>query len=80
MLARRAVAAEGMSGDKVARADAATSQANIGRIGLLRANWNAAFIEELAAFPRGQHDDQVDALSLPFSKLEKTSLAAWLKL
>jgi predicted phage terminase large subunit-like protein len=80
MLTGRAVAAERMSGDKATRADAAASQANIGRIGMVRAQWNAPFTEELAAFPRGQHDDQVDALSLAFSKLEKTSLAVWLKL
>jgi predicted phage terminase large subunit-like protein len=67
MLAGYPIAAERQSGDKVTRADAAASQANIGRIAMLRAPWNAAFIEELAAFPRGVHDDQVDALSLAFS-------------
>jgi predicted phage terminase large subunit-like protein len=70
MLSGFPVQAERMSGDKATRADAAASQANIGRISLLRAPWNAAFIEELASFPRGVHDDQVDALSLAFSKLE----------
>jgi hypothetical protein len=56
------------------------SQANIGRISMVRAAWNAAFIEELASFPRGAHDDQVDALSLAFSKLERNTLAQWLRL
>jgi hypothetical protein len=28
----------------------------------------------------GVHDDQVDALSLAFSKLEQTDLSVWLKL
>ncbi len=51
MLSGYRVEAERMSGDKATRADAAASQANIGRLGMLRASWNAAFIEELAAFP-----------------------------
>jgi predicted phage terminase large subunit-like protein len=80
MLSGYRVEAERMSGDKATRADAAASQANIGRLGMLRALWNASFIEELAAFPRGVHDDQVDALSLAFSKLEQTHLSVWLRL
>jgi predicted phage terminase large subunit-like protein len=77
MLSGYPVAAERMSGNKVTRADAAASQANIGRIALVRASWNAAFVEELASFPVGLHDDQVDALSLAFSKLESSVLEVW---
>jgi predicted phage terminase large subunit-like protein len=80
MLAGYRVEAERMSGSKETRADACASQMNIGRIAIVRALWNAAFIEELAAFPRGVHDDQVDALSLAFSKLESDPLAAWMRL
>jgi predicted phage terminase large subunit-like protein len=80
MLPGYRIEAERMSGDKATRADAAASQANIGRIALIRAPWNAAFIEELAAFPRGVHDDQVDALSLGFSKLANDPLAVWMRL
>jgi predicted phage terminase large subunit-like protein len=80
MLAGYRVAAERMSGDKATRADAAASQANIGRIGLVRSAWNAAFTEELAGSPRGQHDDQIDALSPAFSKLANDPLAAWMRL
>jgi predicted phage terminase large subunit-like protein len=32
-----------------------------GDVKLVRGDWNAAFIEELAGFPTGSHDDQVDA-------------------
>jgi predicted phage terminase large subunit-like protein len=74
------ISAERMTGDKATRADAAASQCNIGRVAILRAPWNAPFIEELAAFPRGVHDDQVDAFSLAFSKLEADPLAVWLRL
>jgi predicted phage terminase large subunit-like protein len=74
------VHAERMSGDKATRADSCASQSNIGRVALLRAPWNAAFIEELAAFPLGRHDDQVDALSLAFSKLSSSPLSIWARL
>ena len=48
---------------------------------MIRATWNSAFIEELASFPRGVHDDQVDALSLAFSKLEQNDvLSQWMRL
>jgi predicted phage terminase large subunit-like protein len=80
MLSGFAVKAERVSGDKVTRADGAASQANIGRISVLRAPWTPALIEELAAFPSGQHDDQVDALSLAFSKLDDDPLLRWARL
>ena len=57
-----------MSGSKEIRADAVASQVNIGRVGMLRASWNAAFVDELVSFPLGPHDDQVDALSLAFNQ------------
>jgi len=68
-----------MSGSKEARADAVASQVNIGAISMLRAPWNAALIDELGAFPLGRYDDQVDALSLAFSKLDGSGLATWLR-
>jgi predicted phage terminase large subunit-like protein len=80
MLPGYRIEGERMSGDKATRADAAASQVNIGRVAMVRAPWNAAFIEELAAFPRGVHDDQVDALSLGFSKLANDPLAVWARL
>jgi predicted phage terminase large subunit-like protein len=80
MLSGFAVDGERMSGSKEVRADAAANQTNIGRIAIVRAAWNQAFIEELASFPSGVHDDQVDALSLAFSKLEQTDLSVWMRL
>jgi predicted phage terminase large subunit-like protein len=80
MLPGYPIAAERMSGDKATRADAAASQVNIGRIALARGPWNLCFIEELASFPRGRFDDQVDAFSLAFSKLANDPLAVWMRL
>lgn len=52
-----------VTGSKEVRAGPASAQAEVGNIKLLRGDWNAAFIEELEAFPLGGHDDQVDALA-----------------
>jgi predicted phage terminase large subunit-like protein len=57
------------SGDKVTRAMPVASQANAGNLTLLRAGWNRALLDELAAFPAGSHDDQVDALSRAFAQV-----------
>jgi predicted phage terminase large subunit-like protein len=81
MLSGYRVETERTSGDKVTRADACAAQCNIGRVSLVRADWNAPLIGELLAFPHGRHDDQIDALSLAFNKLAtKSSLAQWLRL
>jgi predicted phage terminase large subunit-like protein len=80
MLAGYPLISERMSGNKETRAYAAAATANIGRIGMLRADWNAALREELAAFPSGQHDDQVDALSLGFNLMTPSNLQEWLRL
>jgi predicted phage terminase large subunit-like protein len=56
-------------GSKVRRARAVASQVSGGGMKLRRAAWNTAFIEELAAFPDGPKDDQVDALSRAFGML-----------
>lgn len=55
--------------DKVARAKQFAAQWLAGNVRLVRGEWNPAFIDELAAFPRGTHDDQVDASSMAFNKL-----------
>lgn len=55
------------TGEKATRAAPAAAQVNIGNVGMVRATWNHPFREELAAFPSGTHDDQVDAFSRAFS-------------
>lgn len=51
-------------GGKEARASACQPAVEAGQVFLPDgAGWLDAFVEELAGFPRGKHDDQVDALS-----------------
>jgi predicted phage terminase large subunit-like protein len=57
------------SGDKITRADPLASQAEVGNVKILRGYWNPAFLEELALFPKGRHDDQVDGASGAFAML-----------
>lgn len=49
--------------NKVVRARTASSQAEHGKISVVRAPWNDNFFNELESFPEGAHDDIVDALS-----------------
>lgn len=55
------------TGDKATRASPVASQVNVGNLAIVRAPWNRSFLDELAAFPSGTKDDQVDALSRAFS-------------
>jgi predicted phage terminase large subunit-like protein len=57
------------TGSKATRAAPAASQANVGNLSVVRAAWTRAFLAELADFPAGQQDDQVDALARAFNAL-----------
>jgi len=50
-------------GNKEVRANVWASRIEDGLVRMLRGPWNDAFIAECLAFPRGAHDDQVDAVS-----------------
>jgi predicted phage terminase large subunit-like protein len=63
------VRATAETGPKPLRAGGIASQVCIGNVQLRRAPWNRDFIEELAMFPNGRKDDQVDALSRAFAML-----------
>lgn len=63
------VRATAETGPKPLRAEGIASQIAIGNVRLRRAAWNRDFIEELATFPHGRKDDQVDALSRAFAVL-----------
>jgi predicted phage terminase large subunit-like protein len=49
-------------GDKVSRSSFLEPIFEAGNVVLLRAPWNAPWIEEMGSFPGGRHDDQVDSL------------------
>lgn len=57
------------TGSKEVRAQPLASQAEAGNVKLVKAEWNRAFLDELAFFPNGNHDDQVDAASGAFHEL-----------
>jgi predicted phage terminase large subunit-like protein len=57
------------TGSKETRAYAVATRAEKGEIILVEADWNEDFLDELAEFPDGIHDDQVDALSGAYESL-----------
>lgn len=50
------------SGDKATRAMPLASQVNVGNVSVLDTGWVKTLKVEMADFPNGTHDDQVDAL------------------
>jgi predicted phage terminase large subunit-like protein len=68
-LAGYSVKAERSTGDKATRAQPFAAQCEARNIKLVRGAWNSAYLDELASFPYGAHDDQVDGSSLAFNKL-----------
>lgn len=72
MLAGFPVNKETVSGDKATRAEPFRAQCEAGNVKLIRGNWNADYLEELASFPNGTFKDQVDASSGAFNKLALT--------
>lgn len=62
--------AENPKGDKRARMRAQTPKIEAGNVHLkLHANWVQGFVDEMASFPTGAHDDQVDACSQGLKRL-----------
>ena len=51
-----------------------TKQIEAGNVRMLKAGWNAEFIDELKAFPSGRHDDMVDALSRAYMLLTERAV------
>lgn len=77
MLSGFSVTSKKVTGDKVTRFGPVSSQAHpqstgglVGRLCIVRAPWNDELVRELEAFPDGNHDDIVDALSDAFDELE----------
>ena len=68
------ISAERETGSKETRALPFAAQCEAGNVSLVRGPWNEAFLEEMAAFPNGATDDQLDAAAGAFNKL--TAVAA----
>lgn len=49
--------------DKITRASPWLARAEQGKVKVVRGAWNAAWLDEVCAFPEVRHDDQVDAVS-----------------
>ena len=56
-----------VSKDKVTRANPYRTQVQSGHVALVRGDWNREYLSEIADFPVGIHDDQVDASSCAFN-------------
>ena len=63
------VGKEPVTGDKPTRARPFAAQCEAGNVKLIAGEWNAAYLDELTAFPFGRNDDQVDASSGAFNHL-----------
>ncbi len=70
LLAGYPVFADRVTGSKTVRAEPFSAQCEAGNVMLVRAKWNAAFLDELLSFPNGAHDDQVDASAGAFNALQ----------
>ena len=54
---------------KVLRANPLSAAAEAGNVKLIKGIWNKDFLDEIIAFPNGLHDDQIDAVSGAFEKI-----------
>lgn len=59
------------TGTKVERARVFSSAAEMGNVRLMKGRWNKTLIDECVQFPKGGHDDQVDAVSGAVTHLVK---------
>lgn len=71
MLAGFNVTAVRETGDKETRAEGFASQWQAGNVKILKADWNAEYIDQLESFPEGKLKDMVDASSNAFNELTK---------
>ena len=58
-----------MTGSKEVRATGLAAQQQAGQVTLVECDWNGAFVAECSSFPKGRHDDQVDAAATAFEAL-----------
>jgi predicted phage terminase large subunit-like protein len=58
-----------VTGNKEIRANSYAAQQQAGNVLIVEGEWNARFVSEHTDFPRGSHDDQVDAAATAFNAL-----------
>lgn len=73
-LAGFTVKADKVTGSKETRSEPYEAQCRALNVKLHRAHWNWEYIEELAAYPSGRNEDQVDASSGAFNKLASAGI------
>ena len=62
-----------LPGDKMVKAEPLEPIIEAGNFHMLKAEWNDEFLKEMAAFPSGDHDDQVDAVSVAYHMAKGTN-------
>lgn len=75
MLGKYDVRTERPTGDKVIRARYFASACEGGFVYIVKAPWNKVYLDELEAFDKGKHDDQVDASAGAYNDLSGGSMA-----
>ncbi len=79
VLQGHSVRGERPTGPLEVRASPLLAAIEAGRCSMVRADWNDEFLAELAAFPNGDHDDQIAAGAIAFRRLDKNRFggAVW---
>lgn len=60
---------------KEVRAVPFSAAAEAGNVKLVKGHWNKDFLDEIELFPQGDHDDQVDAASGAFAKINSGEIS-----
>ena len=63
--------------DKLTRALAWLNLAEEGKVFLVRGPWIDEFVDEVARFPKGRHDDQIDAVSIAVNMMSQSDKRAY---
>ena len=64
----------GKGQDKIARINAVSDMFSSGHVWFPETGWAARTVEEILAFPAGEHDDEVDAMTLALMRIRKGGL------
>jgi predicted phage terminase large subunit-like protein len=64
----------GKGQDKIARLNAVADMFSSGHVWFPETGWAARTVEEVLAFPAGEHDDEVDAMTLALMRIRKGGL------